>query len=204
MVYYALHMDNTFIFIDLETVSPIVPDRSAKHIGLYVLEAAAIVMNHDLSVEQERFHWIQSISTEYFKLIQDKLDIHVDPYALDMHAKNGLLDEIHNRWLNNERSDCLATSLYGFLLKYNIDGNKPILAGRNVEAFDKRVLRSVMGSDEYKLNLDDVVHYRTLDVTTVDLLKPRKNKNKKSSHRAMEDLERDIKILKKARKALHT
>lgn len=160
-------------WIDLETTG-LNPARDV------VLEVACIVTDDQLN-EVARFQRVLWTPLEYQ---------HLTPFIQEMHTANGLWAEVkgpesHERWaVENE----LVTFLEHF-------AQGAQLAGSTI-SFDREFLR------HHFPRVLDVLHYRNLDVSTLNEVARRfwpelhgsRPNNPVKAHRAMDDLEESIRV----------
>jgi oligoribonuclease len=188
------------VFLDLETTGL----RATQH---DVLEVAAIVTDDELR-EVARFHRVVAATRRFSEL---------DEFIRDMHTKNGLWaeairppdDYIHSTGVLYRQADGgtyplgeVDHSLSEFIVKHavklgtNDKGQvtiaRPQLAGNSIH-FDRAFMKEHLPESEAQL------HYRMIDVSTVDELarrfwkathdaRPKPN----DAHRAMPDVEHSL------------
>ena len=187
-------------FLDLETegLSP------AKH---RVLEVACIVTD-DALTEVARFHRVCRTPTQFYEL---------DEFIRDMHTKNGLWketqippsrtrtvtgDEYTGAWGIEFVDGALAEFLRDHAVKLGKDDkgrptvDRPQLAGNSIH-FDRGFMKVHMPNAEAEL------HYRMLDVSSINELMRRANKPvwegrprtaETAAHRAMPDAEESLRV----------
>lgn len=173
------------IWLDLETTG-LNPNRDA------ILEAAVIITDDEFK-EVARNSWVTSAAQ--FRDYKS-----MDPFVRDMHHSNGL-------WMESLRAPegCGAQWLDGVMREFidehappvagegKMSGDKPHLAGNSIW-FDRTFVHKYLDMFEARL------HYRMLDVTSVNLLSVRtwpgvfagRPAPDGGNHRAMPDVENSI------------
>jgi oligoribonuclease len=149
------------------------------------------------------------VTDSELELVDDGIDLVVhaspgalaemDDYVRKMHTKSGLLPAIESSTLTLERAgdqvlEYLATHLPG-------PGTAP-LCGNSI-GVDRRFL------DRYLTELDQYLHYRSIDVSSIKELCRRwypdvykKRPDKKETHRALDDIRESIEELRYYRQAV--
>lgn len=118
-----------------------------------------------------------------------------DNYVFNMHTKNGLLRELSEMCPFETINSCLSKFTTGvhLLLTEHFGDTQPILAGSNPE-FDRRWLKVFLPEIAGRL------HYRCFDMNTLYLWDDVDKNSHLTSHRAMDDLKRDIDAARKLKK----
>ncbi|XP_055316333.1 oligoribonuclease [Sitodiplosis mosellana] len=127
----------------------------------------------------------------------DTLLASMDEWCTTTHTQTGLLDECKK---SNITEDQAEDKILKFLDQNGVDASSSPLAGNSVY-MDRMFLR------EYMPRLNEYLHYRIIDVSTVKELCKRWNKSifsnvprKKNVHRGIDDIKESIEELKYYRK----
>lgn len=148
-----------------------------------ILEIATVVTDSDLEVIAEGP--VVTIFQE------DEILNAMDEWNADNHTKTGLIDRIRKEGVSEAEAESTTIE---FLSKHVEDGQSPLCG--NTIGQDRRFLVKFMP------NLEQFLHYRNLDVSTVKELARRWRPDihdriqKKASHRAMEDIKESIEELR--------
>jgi oligoribonuclease len=117
----------------------------------------------------------------------------MDPFVLDMHTKSGLLPEIKASTIKIKEAGDLTLSF----LKEHIQEEKTVPLCGNSIGTDRRFLA------EYLPEIENFLHYRSVDVSSVKELAKRwfpeklvDAPKKNGGHRAMEDIKASVEELK--------
>ena len=148
-----------------------------------ILEISTIITDSDLNIiGEDKTHYIHH-NQEQFEMMND--------WCKEHHTKSGLWDKVtaSTTTINEAEEDLLK-----FLVEYTEKG-KNILCGNSIHQ-DRRFIH------KYMPKLDDLLHYRMIDVSTVKELANRwypktdKEFTKKNTHRAHDDIVESIEELK--------
>jgi oligoribonuclease len=176
--------DDRLVWIDLE-MTGLEIDRDV------IVEIACIVTDSDLVELDDGIQLI--VHADAGSLAQ------MGDYVREMHTKSGLLPEI-------ERSDVTVAAAQQAVLEYvkthvKTPGSAP-LCGNSIGT-DRRFLA------QYMRELDDYLHYRSIDVSSLKELCKRwypaaykKRPNKSEHHRALDDIRESIEELRFYRETL--
>lgn len=170
-MYQELNEVEHFIGIDIETTG-LNPNRDL------ILEIGIVPMDKNLNI-LSKFSWVIKHDVDFVKTKMSN-------FVIDMHTKNGLLDEIPNgvSFATVEREIADIVSSFG--------GNNCLAFGSNVW-FDKSFIAAQMPYLASKFS------YRMVDVSGMALLLHKTdgfNYEKVSSHRVLNDIENSVKLAK--------
>lgn len=170
------------VWVDLETtgLDPVEGD---------VLEIAIILMDeylNELAVFDSLVVPEDGVKEALFRM---------NDFVLNMHTDNGLIEALHEA---EKRGDCEHSDVNDKVLRFFIDNGivgsnpqKPYLAGSTV-SFDRKWM------DVHFPRIDEVIHYRNLDVTalkvTREMFRPELPiaPKKSGTHRALADIRNSI------------
>jgi oligoribonuclease len=162
------------IWLDLE-MSGLNPETDV------ILELAAIATDSDLNVLDEL--------PEIVIHQDDSLFSKMDQWNQEHHKKSGLWARVQQSTTTLEE----CTNVFSKWLKKNTIKNKSSLCGNSIWQ-DRRFLV------RYMPEVDEFLHYRMLDVSTLKILAQHWNKSlhfqKKGAHRALEDIKESIEELR--------
>lgn len=153
----------------------------AKHV---IVEIATLITDDDLNIVAEGPELVVHATEEQLA--------GMDQVVVDMHTSSGLLDQIRSSTLSLE--DAGAQTL-AFLKEHLAEGQVP-LCGNSI-GMDRRFLA------EYLPEIENYLHYRSVDVSTIKELSRRWYPNqlaraprKAVAHRALDDINESIKELR--------
>ena len=174
-------MKGNLVWVDME-MSGLDPN---KHV---ILEIATIVTDSNLQTIAEG----PNIAIYYPDEILDSME----EWSLNHHTASGLLDQVMASSIDCAEAEHITLK---FLSKNCIKGESP-LCGNSVGQ-DRRFMM------KYMKNLENFLHYRIIDVSTLKELAQRWYPsippfNKKDSHLALEDIKESIEELKYYRKEI--
>jgi len=171
-------LGNVLAWIDLE-MTGLDPSR---HV---IVEIASIVTDDELNIVAEGPDLVIHAS--------DAELAEMDPHVVGMHTSSGLLSQITASTLT--RADAQAATL-AFLAEHIADAGSVPLAGNSIGT-DRRFLATQMPE------VEDFLHYRCVDVSTLKELARRWNvavvksaPAKKGAHRALDDIRESIEELR--------
>lgn len=152
-----------------------------------IIEIATIITTSDLEIVAEGPNLV----------IHQPLQVlrNMDEWNQKQHKKSGLLDLVISSKISVKKAEKMTLE---FIKEYCQPQKSPLCG--NAVYHDRRFLI------KYMPKLNEYLHYRILDVTTVKILVERwypKNKNlpkKKDSHRALQDIRESIEELRFYRK----
>ena len=165
------------LWVDLETTG-LDPTKDL------ILEVAMVATDAELNVQGE---W-QGILHHPQPFLESRLN----EVTRQMHSNNGLISEC-------QCHEALApyaayNSIKMWILDHNFNGRP--MAGSN-PSFDRGFLKAQMSE------VERLFHYRSFDVNTLHAFFGfNKDKNRVDSHRAMDDIDRDIDAVKRYRRAI--
>jgi len=163
--------------------------------GLYLgadalVEVAALVTDSELNVLGDGVDLL-------IKPPQEALDQMI-PFVRQMHVNSGLLDVLDNGLTLAEAED----QVLAYIKQYCPEGSRPPLAGNSVSTD-----RAFLARDMTKL--DEFLHYRIIDVSSVKELSRRwfpkayfSSPTKRGNHRALADIQESIEELRYYREAV--
>lgn len=174
------HKDN-LLWIDLE-MTGLNPEKEG------IIEIAAIVTDKDLEILEEGPDIVIHQPAKLLKAM--------DAWNQKQHGKSGLLEEVKKSRVSVKKAE---SKVLTFAKKYCVAG-KTNLCG-NAIYHDRRFII------KYMPKLNDFLHYRMIDVSTVKELVRRWHKPKKkdlpeksTAHRALSDIRESIEELRYYRK----
>ncbi len=153
----------------------------------HVLEIATLITDNDLNILAEGPEFVVHQSQELFNLMDD--------WNKEHHTKSGLWKKVIESNISLKDAESLTLD---FIKKYCRERKSP-LCGNSIWQ-DRRFLCHHMPI------LESYLHYRCIDVSTLKELtlrwypKDKPNQEKKSAHRAMDDIRESIEELKYYRK----
>ena len=176
--------DNRIVWIDLE-MTGLDPKR---HV---IVEVAALVTDAELNILDEGLVIVVGASAAELA--------EMDDFVTKMHTDNGLLDEIKASTVSvREAEDAVLE-----LLEKHCDPAHPAPLAGNSIATDRAFIR------EHMPRLDEALHYRMIDVSTVKELTRRwfprayfNQPDKGMAHRALADIVESIRELDYYRRAV--
>ena len=158
-----------------------------KHV---IVEIATLITDDDLNIVAEGPDLVVHATEEELALM--------DQVVVDMHTTSGLLDQIRSSTLSLE--DAGAQTL-AFLRDHLEEGTIP-LCGNSI-GMDRRFLSA------YLPEIEDFLHYRSVDVSTIKELCRRwypeqlsRAPRKAVAHRALDDINESIKELRHYRQTV--
>lgn len=164
------------IWIDLE-MTGLTPEKD------HILEIASLITDNQLTIIAKG----PSLVIHYDQ--QELVDM--SQWVTEHHTRSGLLTAVHNSTINCQQAEDQTLSF----LKLHCQAGQSPLCGNSVWQ-DRAFLRLHMP------RLNDFLHYRIIDVTSVkELVKrwyehdPRSNYKKRDSHRALDDIQESIEEL---------
>lgn len=160
----------------------------AKHV---IVEIATLLTDDDLNL-------IESGPNLVIHATDEQLSV-MDPVVVEMHTKSGLLDQIKASTITLEEA---ATQTLQFLKTHIPEPRTVPLCGNSI-GMDRRFLAV------YMTDVEEYLHYRSIDVTTVKELARRwypavldNAPRKEVGHRALDDITESISELRHYRKTL--
>jgi oligoribonuclease len=173
------------VWMDLE-MTGLDPDRDV------IIEMATLVTDRDLNIIAEGPEIVIQRSNDLFK--------GMDQWNREHHTKSGLWSKV----ISSEITEDVAENLTLDFLKQHVKVGESPLCGNSIWQ-DKRFLC------KYMKKLDAHLHYRLIDVSTIKILgkmwysdQVKSVVEKKSNHRAMDDIRESIEELKNYRKLVFT
>ena len=166
--------DNNLVWIDLEMTG-----LEDEH---EIIEIASLVTNNELEILAEGPQIV-------IKKTEKQLE-NINEWSLDQHTKSGLLEKVKQ----SGNSILEAEQITLNFLKDWVNEKTSPLCGNSIST-DRRFIRREMQT------LEDFLHYRMIDVSTVKELVARWYPNinipiKKNSHLAMDDIKESVEELK--------
>ena len=154
-----------------------------------IIEIATLITDSELNVLEEG----PCIAIHQRDEILDKMD----DWNTKQHSKSGLMDKVKESTMNESEAE---KSTIKFLEQFIFKASSPLCG--NTICQDRRFLARCMP------NLEEFCHYRNIDVSSIRELGKRwffedtDNFQKKSSHRALDDIRESIEELRYYRKTL--
>ncbi|MCH2310512.1 MAG: oligoribonuclease [SAR202 cluster bacterium] len=166
--------DNNLVWIDLEMTG-----LEDEH---EIIEIASLVTNNELEILAEGPQIV-------IKKTEKQLE-NINEWSLDQHTKSGLLEKVKQSDISILEAEQITLN---FLKDWVNEKTSP-LCGNSIST-DRRFIRREMQT------LEDFLHYRMIDVSTVKELVARWYPNinipiKKNSHLAMDDIKESVEELK--------
>ncbi|MAO75194.1 MAG: oligoribonuclease [Chloroflexi bacterium] len=166
--------NNNLVWIDLEMTG-----LEDEH---QIIEIASLVTNNDLEILAEG---PQIAIKKTAKELEN-----INKWSLDQHTKSGLLEKVEQSNISTIEAEQITLD---FLKNWVNEKTSP-LCGNSIGT-DRRFIRKEMKE------LEDFLHYRMIDVSTVKELIARWYPNmkipiKKNNHLAMDDIKESIEELK--------
>ena len=170
----GIDKDNNLVWIDLEMTG-----LEDEH---EIIEIASLVTNNELEILAEGPQIV-------IKKTEKQLE-NINESALDQHTKSGLLEKVKQSDISILEAEQITLN---FLKDWVNEKTSP-LCGNSIST-DRRFIRREMQT------LEDFLHYRMIDVSTVKELVARWYPNinipiKKNSHLAMDDIKESVEELK--------
>ncbi|OFU54963.1 oligoribonuclease [Corynebacterium sp. HMSC11D10] len=169
--------DNRIVWVDLE-MTGLDPSR---HV---IVEVAALVTDAELNIIDDGVDLVVHAT--------DAELAEMDDFVTEMHSSNGLLDDIKASTVSIEEAEDAVLEL---VAKHCDPAHPAPLAGNSI-ATDRAFIRAQMP------RLDDALHYRMIDVSTVKELSRRwfpkayyNQPEKGMAHRALADIVESIREL---------
>ena len=176
--------DNRIVWVDLE-MTGLDPSR---HV---IVEVAALVTDAELNIIDDGVDLVVHAT--------DAELAEMDDFVTEMHSSNGLLDDIKASTVSIEEAEDAVLEL---VAKHCDPAHPAPLAGNSI-ATDRAFIRAQMP------RLDDALHYRMIDVSTVKELSRRwfpkayyNQPEKGMAHRALADIVESIRELDYYRRAV--
>lgn len=176
--------DNRIVWVDLE-MTGLDPSR---HV---IVEVAALVTDAELNIIDDGVDLVVHAT--------DAELAEMDDFVTEMHSSNGLLDDIKASTVSIEEAEDAVLEL---VAKHCDPAHPAPLAGNSI-ATDRAFIRAQMP------RLDDALHYRMIDVSTVKELSRRwfpkayyNQPEKGMAHRALTDIVESIRELDYYRRAV--
>lgn len=176
--------DNRIVWVDLE-MTGLDPSR---HV---IVEVAALVTDAELNIIDDGVDLVVHAT--------DAELAEMDDFVTEMHSSNGLLDDIKASTVSIEEAEDAVLEL---VAKHCHPAHPAPLAGNSI-ATDRAFIRAQMP------RLDDALHYRMIDVSTVKELSRRwfpkayyNQPEKGMAHRALADIVESIRELDYYRRAV--
>ncbi|PMC65391.1 oligoribonuclease [Corynebacterium tuscaniense] len=177
--------DNRIVWIDLE-MTGLEPQR---HV---IVEVAALVTDADLNILDEGIDLVVHASDEELAKMDD--------FVTNMHETSGLTEHIKASTITVEEAEAAVLEL----VEKHCAGIRPPLAGNSI-ATDRSFIRA------YMPRLDERLHYRMIDVSTIKELTRRwfpdtyyNQPDKNLSHRALADIVESVRELDYYRRSVFT
>lgn len=152
-----------------------------------VLEIATIITDSNLNVVAEGPVVVVRQSEELLS--------NMDQWNTEHHTESGLIDRVREQGVSEDEAEQITL---GFIRKHVTERSAP-LCGNSIGQ-DRRFLV------KYFPKLEQYLHYRNLDVSTIKELALRwrpdvaENVNKKGAHRALDDIKESIEELRHYRR----
>ena len=169
----AENKEQNLVWIDLE-MTGLCPEKD------HILEIASLVTDSQLNVLAEGPTLIVHQSDEALSVMGD--------WVIKQHTKTGLIDAVRTSTVSLAQAE---QETLAFISRYCVAGKSP-LCGNSIWQ-DRTFLRLTMPK------LNDFLHYRVIDVTTVkELVKrwypnnPMSEYKKKDAHRALDDIKESV------------
>ncbi len=166
------------VWMDLE-MTGLEPDR---HV---IVEIATIVTDDDLTIVAE--------GPDLVVHANDAQLAEMDDFVVDMHTRSGLLELIQGSSITLEEA---SEQTFDFIKQHIKKARSVPLCGNSIGT-DRRFL------DVYMPEIENYLHYRSVDVSTIKELARRWNlevmkgvPQKQTSHRALDDIRESIAELK--------
>lgn len=176
--------DNRIVWVDLEMTGL----DPARHV---IVEVAALVTDAELNIIDDGVDLVVHATDD--ELAQ------MDDFVTQMHSENGLLDDIKASTVSIREAEDAVLALVD---KHCDPAHPAPLAGNSI-ATDRAFIRAHMP------RLDDALHYRMIDVSTIKELSRRwftrayfKQPEKGMAHRALADIVESIRELDYYRRAV--
>jgi len=177
-------MDQPLVWIDLE-MTGLDPDNDV------ILEIACIVTDGSLDEAHDGPNLVLHAT-------EDQLS-RMLPIVVDMHTKSGLINDVPKSTITAAQAERLVLE---FVAQHVPEPGSAPLAGNSVHA-DRAFLRKYMPA------LNDYLHYRIVDVSTIKELARRwypeaanQSPKKRGGHRALADIRESIEELRYFRSAV--
>jgi len=166
--------NNNLVWIDLEMTG-----LEETHV---IIEIASLITNSTLDILAEGPEIV--IGRNSNELIE------INEWSKQQHTKSGLLKKVSQSNIKIEEAEFLTLDF----IKQWVEPGKSPLCGNSIST-DRRFIRKEM------VHLDEFLHYRLIDVSTIKELVSRWYPNteppqKKGSHLAMQDIKESIEELK--------
>lgn len=175
---------NRLVWIDLEMTGL----DPARHV---IVEVAAVITDADLNIVGEGVDLVVHAT-------EDEL-AEMDAFVTQMHKKSGLDEEIRASKVSLQEAEDAVLAL----IKEHCDPNHPAPLAGNSIATDRTFIRA------YMPRLDEALHYRMIDVSTIKELSRRwfprayfNQPDKGLAHRALADIVESIRELDFYRRAV--
>lgn len=174
----SAYHDPMLVWMDLE-MTGLEPDR---HV---IVEIATIVTDDDLTIVAE--------GPDLVVHANDAQLAEMDDFVVDMHTRSGLLELIQGSSITLEEA---SEQTFDFIKQHIKKARSVPLCGNSIGT-DRRFL------DVYMPEIENYLHYRSVDVSTIKELARRWNlevmkgvPQKQTSHRALDDIRESIAELK--------
>ncbi|MEO1062658.1 MAG: oligoribonuclease [Actinomycetota bacterium] len=155
-----------------------------------IVEIATLITDDDLTIIAEGPDLVIHASDEQLEAM--------DPVVVDMHTRSGLLESIRSSTMTLEEAGAQTLAF----LKEHIPEQRTVPLCGNSIGTDRRFLAT------YLPEIEDHLHYRSVDVSSVKELARRWNPgilggspDKKVAHRALDDIRESIEELRHYRDA---
>ncbi len=146
-----------------------------------IVEIATLVTDDELNVVEE--------GPDLVVFQPDDALAKMDPFVVDMHTRSGLLEAIRSSTISLEQA---GGETLAFIRKHSPEARKVPLCGNSIGT-DRRFLAA------YLPEIEDWLHYRSVDVSTVKELVRRwypavrsERPRKQGSHRALDDIRESV------------
>lgn len=150
-----------------------------------IVEIATLITDDDLNIIAEGPDLVIHATDEELALM--------DEIVVDMHTRSGLLEQIKESTLSLEEAGALTLA---FLQEHIPEAGTVPLCGNSI-GMDRRFLAA------YLPGIEDYLHYRSVDVSTIKELARRwypgtlnALRKKSSAHRAMDDIKESVSELR--------
>jgi oligoribonuclease len=174
------------IWIDLETTGLDQDDGMRGCIDHDILEIGLHITDLDFNILDE------GLQIPIYHIMDD-IKSKMNAFVLDMHTKNGLLEDVSRAVCNLSAADLVVTN---YLASFDIVPGTVPICGNNV-GFDKNFIAAQMPL------LTKMLHYRKIDVSSFKevarnivpeaFFLAERLKEKDASHRALDDIKMSIK-----------
>lgn len=155
-----------------------------------IVEIASLITDDDLTIVAEGPELIVHATEEQLALM--------DPVVVEMHTSSGLLDQIRASTTSLEEANAATLEFF----QQHMPARSVPLCGNSI-GMDRRFLA------EYMPDVEDYLHYRSVDVSTIKELARRWHPGalqgaprKAAAHRALDDIKESVKELQHYRQSV--